>query len=86
MKTSTANRMAEEIVKVLKYNPELSENDKILCVELRLASLIRDVETSCAEAHKRSQDNAVVIDSRPQDIPELASIMINSQQHRGPAN
>jgi len=83
---SRAKKLAEEIIMVLKYNPQLSDNDKMLAVETRLDYLIRDVETACAESHKRSQDNAVIIDNRPQDIPELRDILLQNQGHRGPLN
>jgi len=85
-KSSLARKLAEEIVNVLKYNPQLTQDEKILSIELRLDGLIGEVEQSCAELHKRSEDNRVIVDERPSDIPELANLLRSSQQHRGPAN
>lgn len=81
-----AAKLAEEILNVFKYNPELSHEERILVIELRIKNLIWDVEKDCAEAHKRAQENAVIIDNRPNDIPILAEAMINAAQARGPAN
>ena len=86
MKASLARKLAEEIVNVLKYNPDLSHDDKILSVELRLENLIHDVERAAAEAHKRQEENKVIIDDRPQDIAPLAELMLAHQAQRGPAN
>jgi len=86
MKSSLAHKLAEEIINVLKYNPQLTHDEKILSVECRLDHLISDVEKAAAESHKRAQENAVIIDERPNDIPELANLIRASQQHRGPAN
>ncbi len=75
-----ARKLAEEIVGVLKFNPELSESDRVLAIETRLDYLIRDVEMGCEEAHKRSQNNGIIVDSRPNDIPVLRDAMLNQQK------
>lgn len=79
-------KLASEIVNVLKFNANLSDADKALAVECRLINLVSEIEHACAEARKRTEDNAVILDTRPQDIPELANLLIAAQQHRGPAN
>lgn len=56
MKSTAARKLAEEFINVLKYNPELSHDDKILSLELRLERLISDVEKGCEEAHKRVEE------------------------------
>ena len=86
MKASLARKLAEEIINVLKYNPDLSYDDKVLSGELRLDNLINDVERAAAEAHKRQEENKVIIDDRPQDIAPLAELMIARQAQRGPSN
>lgn len=84
---SLARKLAEEIVNVLRYNPQLTQDDKILSVELRLNRLIEDVELSCDEANKRREEaTGIIVDERPQDIPVLAEAMIARQAQRGPAN
>jgi hypothetical protein len=77
---SLARRLAEEILNVFKFNPELSEGDKALCIEVRLMNLINDVERSCAESKQRIQSSPIIVDERPSDIPVLAAAMLNQQK------
>lgn len=86
MKTSLAYKLAAEFVNVLKYNPELTHDEKILSLESRLEKLISDVETSCAEAQKRHENDKVIVDERPRDIPQIAELMLMDQKLRGLAN
>jgi len=79
-------RLAQEIVGVLKYNPDLPDDEKVLAIETRLDKLIRDVEVGCQQSIERARVNAVIVDTRPQDIPELSELLRNSQQLRGPLN
>lgn len=55
MKPSVARKLAEEYVNVLKYNPELTHDERILSLELRLEQLVNDVEKGCAEVQKRQE-------------------------------
>ncbi len=77
---SLSRKLAEEIINVLKFNPQLSQDDKILAVELRLTNLMTEVEKACAEAHKRKEAEAIIVDERPQDIPPLAEAMLARQE------
>jgi hypothetical protein len=83
---SKARKLAEEITSVLKFNPQLTEDEKTLCIELRLVQFSQDIEEAAKQAHKRATDNAVIVDSRPQDIPELQALILSSQAHRGSIN
>ena len=83
MKSSLANKLAVEFINVLKYNPELSHDEKILSLELRLDQLINDVEKGCAEASARQR---IIVDTRPHDLPALAELEMAAQASRGPAN
>lgn len=85
---STTRKLATEFVNVLKYNPELTHDEKILSLECRLDKLVSDIETACEVAQKRREDYdpKVVVDSRPFDIPQLAEIMLKDQKTRGLAN
>ena len=64
MKSTVARKLAEEFINVLKYNPELTHDDKILSLELRLDKLISDVEKGCEEARQR-QEPAKVSEDKP---------------------
>ncbi len=77
---TTSRKRATEIISVLKYNPQLTEDERILCVELRLDQLIDDIEKSCDESRKRQEDNAIIVDSRPQDIPILSEMLVAKQK------
>jgi hypothetical protein len=83
MKFSVARKLATEIINVLKYNPELTDAERILSLETRLEQLIDDVERGAEETHKRKEENKVIIDDRPQDIQPLADLMIKDQARRG---
>ncbi len=83
---SKIRKLAEEIVNVLRFNPELDHDTKVLAVECRLDKLAEDVEDACDEAQKRVEDEKITVDARPFDIPVLAEILIKDQAHRGPAN
>jgi hypothetical protein len=82
----TTRKLAEDITNLFKYNADLSHAEKIMAVELRLKDFEQSIERACAEAHKRAENNKVVIDSRPQDIPILAELLINNQKSRGLTN
>lgn len=86
MKSSLAHKLAEEFINVLKYNPGLTHDEKILSLELRLDKAFSDVEKGCEEAYSRREDNRVIIDTRPQDIPPLMALYVAEQERRGPAN
>lgn len=80
-------KAAEEIERVLRYNPQLSQQEKTLSIELRLRNLAQEIEKSCAEASRRESIVAsIIVDERPQDIPVLAEAMLARQILRGPAN
>lgn len=66
-KSSVARKLAEEYVNVLKYNPELTHDEKILSLELRLDKLIEDVEKGCAEAQQRQETAKVVETKQPRN-------------------
>lgn len=84
MKSSTAaHKLAEEFINVLKYNPELTHNEKILSLELRLDKLIEDVEKGCAEAHQRHEDNKVIVSTLAADIQPLSELAVADQARRG---
>lgn len=79
---SKAKKVAEEIVGVLKYNPQLTDAEKILSVETKLDRLIQDVEDGIEQARKRTQGEALLMEAPPGDREAL----LNSQQFRGPLN
>jgi len=83
MKASMARKIAEEYVNVLKYNPQLTHDERVLSLEMRLEQLISDVEKGCAEAQKRQRENKVEVDSRPEDIQPLSDLMLKDQARRG---
>ena len=71
MKTSLARRLAEEFINVLKYNPQLSHDDKVLSLELRLDKLVEDVEKLDAElgrVHAPFPGHDVPEGARPYDV------------------
>lgn len=85
--SQVARKLAEEIVQVLHYNPQLTQDEKILAVQSRLNKLTEDVERACSEAVRRQkEDKTIIVDSHPQDIPVLVEAMLARQAERGPAN
>jgi len=85
MKSTLARKLAEEFVNVLKYNPELTHDEKILSLELRLDKLISDVEEGIESARTRREDNATIIISENPTTTELI-IARDVQVRQGPAN
>lgn len=82
-KSSQAHKIAEEFINVLKYNLDLTHEQKVLSLEMRLNTLITDVEQGCQEAHQRQEENKVIIDNRPEDIQPLSDLMLKDQVRRG---
>lgn len=65
-KSSVMRSLAEEFINVLKYNPELTHDEKVLSLELRLQKLADDLEKGFAEAHQRQVPEKVV-DAKPRN-------------------
>lgn len=80
------SNLAAEIVGVLKYNPQLSDEEKKLCVELRLEQFAKDIEKVCAIQAQHARENALIVDARPMDLPPLYHAMLAEQQTHGAAN
>jgi hypothetical protein len=87
---SMTKKLASEFIKVLKYNPELTEAERVLSLEVRLDQLVADIERGCEETHKRRQsdkdNNKIIVDARPSDIQPLADMMLARQAARGLLN
>lgn len=83
MKPSICRKFAEEFITMLKYNPELTDDVKILALEARVKTLVDNVEQASAEAHQRREQDKVIVDTRPQDIQPIADLMIKDQARRG---
>lgn len=66
---TASKKMAEEIVAVLKYNADLSNDMKVLAVETRIMKLIQDVEKSCEEASKRAKESVIPISDYSDILP-----------------
>lgn len=82
----TLDKIAEDILKSLKYNSDLPDELKLVAIQTRLENLVNDVKKSCEDEGKISKANAVVVDNRPYDIPVLAEAMLKKQQERGSLN
>lgn len=86
MQKSKARTLAERIIGVLKYNPQLTEDEKTLCVESHLDGFAKDIEQACAEMHNRTQKDTIIVSTLPQDIEPLQKLMLAHQQSRGLLN
>lgn len=71
--------LAKEIVGVLKYNPELTDDIKVLSVHTKLASLVNKIKD---EMERVREDNRIIVDTRPFDVPVIAELMLDSQKAR----
>ena len=64
-----ANKVAVEIANVLRYNPELSFDDRVRAIESRLVSLINDIEEGAKKAHERAKENVVPVSDYTEVLP-----------------
>lgn len=86
MSQTKASRLAEEIFKTLKYNPQLTDEQMMFSIEIKLDKFAREIEEACALSYRRSKENSIQVDARAEDIPELAKLMLGAQQQRGALN
>jgi hypothetical protein len=84
MKSTAARKLAEEFINVLKYNPQLTHEEKILSLETRLDHLISDVEQGCEAARVRAEEDKTIIISENPTTNELIIARDVQQRHGQP--